>query len=130
MRCWKNCAELLGLFGIETSEPWAERFVDLIETGALLRHFYGGDWLGRLERQMMRELHVSPLVFWAQIKRALRPLVSAGGDTLRALGVPVAGEPGTAHELAAAIVAELAPEISADGYEIAAQIREVLDGKH
>ena len=75
---------------------------------------------------MMRELRLSPLVFWAQIKRVIRPLLSAGGDTLRALDVPVTGEPGTVHELAVALVSVIAPDVGSDGREIAEQIKEVL----
>lgn len=124
---WKNCAELLAIFGIENN-PWVERFVDLVETAALLRHFYGKDYLGPLERQTMRELRLSPLVFWSNLKRAVRPMLSAGSETLRALGVPVVGEPVTAGALIGALAYVLALQVKDTDEDIALQLRELLEG--
>lgn len=128
MRPWTNCCELLRLFGVEPkSDKWAARAADLIEFDAILLHFTGLECLSALERRMMKELHVSPLIFWAQLKRALRPLVDAGGDTLRALGLPIVGDVYTVHVLMAAIA-----KATQDGpfddkdMELAQQLGEVL----
>ena len=61
-------------------------FVDLCELGALLRWSGSVHRLSDLERGLMKEYRVSPLIFWSNQKRAVRPLLAAGGDTLRALG--------------------------------------------
>lgn len=126
MRPWKNCAELLALFGIDAREKWAARFVDLVEVGALLLHFERGT-VSALERGYMKELHLSPLVYWSQMKRAIRPLLAAGGDTLRALGVPVRGDPMTAHELAAALAFVLKEEVDGANAGLAEQIGQRLE---
>lgn len=122
MRQWRSCADLLDLFAVPDSEG-RRRFEDLCDMGALLRRF--ADWwkLGDLERCMMKEERLSPLLYWSCIKRAVRPLLSAGGDTLRALGVPVEGEPATAHALALAVVAVLAEDLTEADRETAAPIQ-------
>ena len=107
MRPWKNCRELLGLCGIADSLG-ADRFADLCEMGALLKWSGSPYRLADLERAFMKELAISPLLYWSLQKRVVRPLLDAGGDTLRALGVPVTGEPATVHELAEAVAEALA----------------------
>lgn len=134
MRPWKDCADLLALFSCDNGSgvSW---FCDLVEFAALLLWIKSPYKLGDLERAYMKELHLSPLVYWSQQKRALRPLLAAGGDVLRALGVPVEGEPSTVHELAQAVAAaqveNLGPlDAAAPEYRIAVgveqRVRELL----
>lgn len=126
MRQWRSCADLLDLFAVPDSEG-RRRFEDLSDMGALLRRF--ADWwkLGDLERCMMKEEHLSPLLFWSCIKRAVRPLLSVGGDTLRALGVPVEGDPSTAHDLALAVVTVLAEDLTEADKELSNQLQQRLE---
>ena len=88
--------------------------------------------LGDLERGYMKELGISPLIYWSQQKRAVRPLLAAGGETLRALGVPVEGEPATVHDLARAVASVLAEDMGpkdygSDLWRIAADIGKRLE---
>ena len=124
MRPWENCGELLSLFSIQRSK-WAELFIDLVESGAVVLRFTGYD-LGDLERQMMRELHLSPLVFWSNIKRAVRPLLDAGPATLQALGLPVGSGLMTGHDLALSIATVLAGELGEEDADLGRQFEEVL----
>lgn len=131
MRPWNTCAELLRLFGIEPkSDKWAARACDLVEFAAILGHFSGEDRLGDLERRFMRDLKVSPLIFWSQLKRALRPLIDAGGDTLRALGVPLIGDAPTVHALLLAVAAVLREAVTDADYTMYLQLKGVLDRDH
>lgn len=86
--------------------------------------------LADLERAYMKEQRYSPLTYWGGMKKALGPLFAAGGETLRALGLPLEGEPQTCHDLALAVVKATAPEISGDNRDVAAQLvahlREVI----
>lgn len=123
MRPWQDCKGLLELFSIPRGFG-ADRFCDLVDMGALLLRFDPGQRLSDLERCIMAELGVSPLVYWAAMKRAVRPLLAAGGDTLRALGIPVKGEPRSVHQLAEAVVSVLAPELPPEAAEEAQQIGE------
>ena len=100
--------------------------MDLVETGAVVLRFTDHS-LGDLERQMMRELRFSPLVFWSQIKRTVRPLLDAGPATLQALGIPVGTELITGHDLALALAQVLADELDECDAEVGRQIGEVLD---
>lgn len=125
MKPWKDCKGLLDLFSVPDSVG-AERFIDLVELGALLIRFKLPYRMANLERQMMRELSVSPLLYWSAMKRSVRPLLAAGGDTLRALGVPVEGEPATCHDLAAAVAAAVAEDLGEENRDLAYQIAEVL----
>lgn len=111
MQPWKSCADLLDLFAVPDGEG-RRRFEDLCDMGALLARFANWWALGDLEKCYMREEHLSPLLYWSCIKRAVRPLLSAGGDTLRALGLPVEGDPSTAHALALAVVKVLAEDLT------------------
>lgn len=98
--------------------------------GAVLQRFGMGYRLSDLERAYMKEYHMSPLLYWAGMKKVLRPLFAAGGDTLRALGLPVEGDPLTCHDLAVAVVNATAEGISDRDRELAQQIaahlREVI----
>lgn len=130
-RPWKCCGDLLDLFGVPACEG-RERFEDLCELGALLLRFYPAFGLSPLERALMRENAWSPLVFWACQKRAIRPLLTAGGDTLRALGVKVEEEPTTVHALAVGVCMAMAADVAEDdedaAYDIFCHIRRVNDG--
>lgn len=98
---------------------------DLVEMGALIEHFEAGSLSG-LERGFMRELKLSPLVYWSQVKRVLRPLLAAGGDALRAMGIPVQGEPRTAQDVLIALVDVLADEVGEENIDIADAIGDRL----
>lgn len=124
MRPWKTCADLLDIFSVPVTK-WRDHVEDLVEMGALIEHFQAGT-LTSLERGWMREMKLSPLVYWSQIKRVLRPLLAAGGDTLRALGVPVLGEPRTAQDVLAALVDVLADEVKEEDIDIADAIGDRL----
>ena len=119
----------MGLFTIPESSS-AARFCDLCDMGALLQRFGAPYRLGDLERAYMKEYHYSPLTYWAGMKKALRPLFAAGGDTLRALGLPLEGEPQTCHDLACAVVDATAGEVGEDNRDLARQLvdhlREVI----
>lgn len=115
MRPWKDCRDLLNLFGIPESAG-SSAFVDLCELGALLRWSGSVHRLSDLERGLMKEYRVSPLIFWSNQKRAVRPLLAAGGDTLRALGLPVEAEPRSVHELAEAVAEVLAEDMGPRDY--------------
>jgi hypothetical protein len=94
--------------------------------GALLARFGRVYHLHDLERAYMRELQYSPLVYWAGMKKALRPLFEAGGETLRALGVEVEGDPQTCHDLAVGVVAALAPDLGPENKDLAMQLEAYL----
>lgn len=127
LRQWNNCSELLDLFAVPNGEGRA-RFEDLCDLGAVLLRF-GQVWtLGDLERAMMKELRLSPLVYWSCQKRAVAPLLAAGGDTLRALGVPVEGEPGTVHALALAVATAQIETITAEDRDVYGQLVERIGG--
>lgn len=131
MRPWKTCSDLLDLFNVPEGEGRA-RFEDLCDLGALLLRFSAAYRMADLERAYMKERGISPLLFWACQKRALRPLLSAGGDTLRALGVPVEGEPSTVHALASAVAMAMAEDITDEDRsmytEVILHIGKVLNG--
>lgn len=129
MRPWDNCCGLFRLFGIEPkTDRWAALAADLVEFDALLLHFTGLECMGDLERRYMHELHLSPLVFWSQLKRSLRPLHDAGGDTMRALGVDIEGDSYTTHSLLTAIAWAVRDDTGEDDEdaELARQLKEVL----
>lgn len=106
-------------------------FCDLCEMGALLKWAAARRPLAALERGYMKEYGYSPLVYWSQQKQAVRPLLLAGGDTLRALGVPVEGDPTTVHALADAVAEALAEDlgeydVNSDYWQIAADVERRL----
>lgn len=121
MKPWNNCADLLDLFAVPAGEGRA-RFEDLCDLGALLIRFGSYYDLGDLERVYMKEQRLSPLVFWSCQKRAVRSLLAAGGDTLRALGVPVEGEPATVHALAVAVAKAQAEGLADSDKELYTQL--------
>ena len=94
--------------------------------GAILEHFGGSAQLPELAREYMRELRFSPLVYWSNLKRELRPLFAAGGDTLRALGLPVLGDPVSVLELAKAVVEVTSQDVPEMDREIYDQIQGIL----
>jgi len=111
----------LALFSIPESSS-AARFCELCDMGALAERFGLPYRLADLERAYMKELRVSPLLYWAGMKKALRPLFAAGGDTLRALGLPLEGEPQTCHDLAVAVVKATAEAIGPENRDLAQQL--------
>ena len=89
MQYFKDAEELLQLFEIDTNSPGAEDFYVLADLYALMSRFpqYRVS-VADLARLRMQERKLSPLVFWSRMKRAIKPLVEAEAETLRALGVP------------------------------------------
>lgn len=87
---WKTVDDLLGLFSItETCSgvTWFGRLVELQAVYTAYPEF--GISYGDIIRYELRRLHCSPLVYWSQQRRALRPLLAADAETLRALGLDV-----------------------------------------
>lgn len=76
----------------------------------------------------MSAFHVSPLIFWSQLKRAVRPLVDAGGVTLRALGICV-DDAFTMHRLLAAIADGMEQYVTPMDEDMYFQIKEMLNGR-
>lgn len=126
MRPWESCQDLLDLFGVADCVG-SRRFIALCEVGAVMRRAALPYSLGDLERLYMHDTRLSPLLWWSPIKRAVAPLLAAGGETLRALGVPVSGEPATAHQLAAAVAAALADGAGEQGGDFADHIAQRLE---
>lgn len=90
-------------------------FEDLVNLGACLKHWYPYKKLGVLARGFMRDLKVSPLIYWSTMRRAVRPLIEAETRTLEALGLQLRGpdqdqRPTSCHELAEMVVDVLAAE--------------------
>ena len=126
MRNWRTSADLLQLFSVNLESEGARRFCDLCDLGSLLIGFSEPFTVGDLERAMLRELRLSPLLYWSCIKQAVRPLLSAGGDTLRALGVPVEGDPSTAHHLAVAVATALAEDLRPEDKQLANDVARAI----
>jgi len=89
MQYFKDAEELLELFGIDTSKPGAEDFYVMADLYGLMSRFpQYRVTVADLARLRMQERKMSPMVFWSRMKRAIKPLVEAEAETLRALGVP------------------------------------------
>ena len=108
-------------------------FEDLVNLGACLKHWYPFNNLGDLARGFMRDLKVSPLIYWATMRRAVRPLIEAEAQTLEALGLQLRGpdhdqRPTTCLELAEMVVDVLATEDNSP-MELAVQILRSINGE-
>ena len=116
MNIWTDITELFEMFGVDRRSRGAQDMVTLVTVSALMANFpeYGLT-VGDVARYLMRQRKVSSLVFWSNIKAALRPIFEADNDTLRALGLDLGdGEKLTGSLLAALAAAKLAPMVTTD----------------
>lgn len=133
MQYFRDCAELLSLFEIDPNKPGAEDFIALSDVYGLMSRFpQYSVTVADLAALLMRQRRLSPRVFWSRMKRAVRPLIEAEAETLRALGVPcgfVSGDhvrtcPELAAEIGAATGVQL--ELNAEQIELAASVAEAV----
>lgn len=104
---WNTAVEFLELFSVRVSAG-ADWFTGLVELLALYK-CYPEFGIGKREitRHELRRLRVSPMIYWANMRRALRPLMDADPNTLRALGL-VLPDDFNCSQLADAVAAVLA----------------------
>lgn len=117
MMIWKTAGELLQLFGVDTSQTGARYFIDLVELLSCTQRFHPVRFKD-LVAVHLRDLRVSPLIYWSQQRRAVRPLLEADADTLRALGVKIAEPPQTTAALVQAVAATMASTYSGEDSEL------------
>ncbi len=126
-----TAGEFLDLFGVDRSKRGAKDFESLVYRGAVMER-YPELHVNTYQVAMydMSAGHISPLVYWSNMRRAIAPALQADRATLEALtGVRVAGEGEiTAYALAAAVAASLA-RLSVEWYAelLAAHERGELD---
>ena len=120
---WRTAGELLQLFGVDTSQTGARYFIDLVELLSCTQRFHPVRFKD-LVSVHLRDLKVSPLIYWSQQRRAVRPLLEADADTLRALGVKIVEPPQTTAALVQAVAATMAATYSEDDSDL----RMIADG--
>lgn len=120
---WQTVGDLLRLFDVDTSSTGARYFIDLTELYSCCLKFHEVRFRD-LVGVHLRDLRISPLIFWSQQRRALRPLMEADGDTLRALGLALRDRPQTIAELVQAVAATLAGTYADDDIDL----RLIADG--
>lgn len=125
MKPWKDSQELLDLFSIPRT-AWSDKFCALCDMGAISRRFGGSFMIRDISRSYMSACHISPLVYWSNMKRAVRPLLDAGGDTLRALGLPIVGDPMSCVELVQAVVDVTYQQVPESDYVIYQELLELM----
>ena len=106
---FSGAAEFLDLFGIDREKRGAADFCELVDKGVLLRRFpelkYGTYDAAVFARSVQ---HVSPLVYWSNMRRALAPIVECDRGALEALvGVPLPEGEITAYTVADAVTRAL-----------------------
>ncbi len=135
MREWMTTKEFLELFSVDVERNGAKNFIDITELMGLMYAFpeYGvNDHL--LCRSYLRQLKLSPLVFWGRIKRDIVSILSADSDVLEALGCPLP-ETRTSADLMRVLARALADDIEEQGREkfreIALQVKDmcVVEGR-
>lgn len=133
MQYFRDCTELMTLFEIDPEKPGADDFATLADLyGLMSRYPQYSVTVADLAALLMRQRKLSPKVFWSRMKRAIRPLVEAEAETLRALGVPCGytteDHRRTCPELAAEIGAATGAGLACDGVqsELAATIAELV----
>lgn len=133
MQYFRDCEELLSLFEIDPRKPGAEDFATLSDLyGLMSRYPQYSVTVADLATLLMRQRKLSPKVYWSRMKRAIRPLIEAEAETLRALGVPCGytteDHRRTCPELAAEIGAATGVGLACDGVqsELAATIAELV----
>ena len=90
---WTTIDELLDLFSVRASYSGTEWFCRLVEFNAMYAAFPDlGVGYGDIIRAELRRLRCSPLLYWGQQRRALRPLLESDALTLRALGLDVSDD--------------------------------------
>lgn len=110
-------AEFLGLFGVDLEKRGAADFCELVSRIVLLRCFPELRCTGYDAAIFeMRVRHNSPLVYWANMRRACAPVFESGREAVEALsGVSVAGEGDkTVYALAEAVARSLVPSAPRD----------------
>lgn len=105
-------AEFLGLFGVDPEKRGAADFCQLVDRLVLLRSFPGLGCSGydaAIFEMCVR--HNSPLVYFANMRRACAPVFDSGREAIEALsGVDVKGEGDmTVYALADAVARSLLP---------------------
>ena len=129
MQYFKDCPDLLLLFEIDPHKEGAQDFATLSDLYGLMSRFPQYKvTVADLAYILMRQRHLSPRVFWSRMKKAIRPLIEAEAETLRALGVPCGYTtedhrrtcPELAAEIGAATGAGL--ELTGEQVELAAQV--------
>ena len=134
MQHFQEAGELLDLYGIDQSKPGAQDFVVLADLYGLMSRYQDQYpcTVADLARLLMKNRKLSPMVFWSRMKRAIKPLMEADVDTLRALGIPYGlvreNHERTCPELIAQVGAYCGAFIEIDGKaaEIAATIAKGL----
>lgn len=114
---WKTAGELLALFGVDTSQTGARYFIDLAELLSCTIKYHPVRFRDLVSVQL-RELRISPLVFWSLQRRALRPLLEADISTLRALGVDLVEPPQTVGALLQGVAASMAAYYADDDTDL------------
>lgn len=129
MQYFRDSEELLSLFEIDPKKPGAQDFLCLCDMYAIMCRFEQYRvTVADLAAVLMRQRKLSPLVFWSRMRRAVRPLIEADAETLRALGIPCGyradDHTRTCPELAAEIGETVGHgfEIDADAAQVAADI--------
>ncbi len=110
-------AEFLGLFGVDPEKRGAADFCQLVDRLVLLRSFPGLGCSGYDAAIFeMRARRNSPLVYFANMRRACAPVFDSGREAVEALsGVSVAGEGDmTVYALAEAVARSLVPSAPRD----------------
>ena len=89
MRYFEDITDFLALFEVNEQSPGVVDFGSLVVLVSCTRAFGAADeiTLGRLATRMMRDAKLSPMIFWSRMRRALRPVLEAGRDTLVELGI-------------------------------------------
>lgn len=133
MQYFRDAAELVQLFEIDTRKPAVADFILLCDLYGLMSRFpQYSVTVSDLAVMAMRERKLSPKVFWSRMKRAIRPLLEADAETLRALGVPCGyiteDHTRTCPEMIAEVgaAAGVGLELSGEQVEIATTIAELL----
>lgn len=113
-RPFQTVGDFLDLFGVNRDKAGAEYFCELVERAAMLRHWPelgGNPW--EVAAFAMAARHISPLVYWVNMRRALAPVMETDRDALAALlGGPVGeGDSFTVYDLADALAAAIAPDV-------------------
>lgn len=120
---WSTAGELLQLFDVDTSSTGARYFIDLVELYSCCLKYHPVRFRDLVSAHL-RDLRISPLIFWSQQRRALRPLMEADMDTLRALGVALVEPPQTVAALVQAVAATMAATYQDDDIDL----RMIADG--
>ena len=104
-----TAVELLQLYSIDENRNGPADFCTLVECAALFMVFpqYHVGY-HHILRFMLRNQKLSPMVFWARMKKQCAPLLHIDLDTWAALGVPFAARPANMSDVAQGVAAALA----------------------